>query len=123
VMRLEFRGFWIRVAVIEPGFVGTSMGGKLRTDTEVALSALREEGRRRYGSALEKLTEEISSHTAVGSPPEVIAGSVLHAVTSAKPRTRYPSGAGAKRMLFMRRVLPDRPFDRIILRAGGLEGF
>jgi hypothetical protein len=83
---------------------------------------LPEEGKRRYGSALEKLAEAIS-HAAMGSPPEVIAGSVLHALTSAKPRTRYPSGAGAKRLLFMRRVLPDRPFDRIILRAGGLEGF
>jgi len=53
----------------------------------------------------------------------VIAEAVLHALTSKKPRTRYPSGAGAKRMLFMRRILPDRQFDRIILRAGGLEGF
>jgi hypothetical protein len=26
-------------------------------------------------------------------------------------------------MLFMRRILPDRRFDRIILRAGGLQGF
>jgi len=26
-------------------------------------------------------------------------------------------------MLFMRRILPDRQFDRIILRAGGLDGF
>jgi len=25
-------------------------------------------------------------------------------------------------MLFMRRILPDRRFDRIILRAGGLAG-
>jgi len=26
-------------------------------------------------------------------------------------------------MLFMRRILPDRQFDRIVLRAGGLDGF
>jgi NAD(P)-dependent dehydrogenase (short-subunit alcohol dehydrogenase family) len=123
VLRLEFRRLGIQVAVIEPGFVGTSMGGKLQTDTEVALGALPEEGRRRYGSALEKLAERISHHAATGSPPEVVAGSVLHALASAKPRTRYPSGAGARRMLFLRRILPDRPFDRIILRAGGLEGF
>jgi hypothetical protein len=44
-------------------------------------------------------------------------------MTSKSPRTRYPSGAGAKRMLFMRRVLSDRQFDRIILRAGGLKGY
>jgi hypothetical protein len=69
------------------------------------------------------MAEEISEQAATGSPPEVIADAVLHALTSKKPRTRYPAGAGAKRMLFMRRILPDRQFDRIILRAGGLEGF
>jgi NAD(P)-dependent dehydrogenase (short-subunit alcohol dehydrogenase family) len=123
VMRLEFRQLGIRVAVIEPGFVGTSMGGKLQRDTESALSSLPDEGRRRYGPALEKLAEQISHHAATGSPPEVVAESVLHALTSKKPRTRYPAGAGAKRMLLMRRILPDRQFDRIILRAGGLDGF
>lgn len=123
VMRLEFRQLGIRVAVIEPGFVGTSMGGKLRRDTDAALSSLPDDGARRYGAALKKLAEQINHHAATGSPPEVVAESVLHALTSNKPRTRYPAGVGARRMLLMRRILPDPQFDRIILRAGGLEGF
>jgi hypothetical protein len=65
----------------------------------------------------------VSEHPATGSPPVVFADAVLHALTSTSPHTRYPSGAGANRMLFMRRILPDRRFDRIILRAGGLDGF
>jgi NAD(P)-dependent dehydrogenase (short-subunit alcohol dehydrogenase family) len=123
VMRLEFRQFGIQVAVIEPGFVGTAMGGKLQRDTEGAIGSLPDEGRRRYGSSLGKLAEQIGHHAATGSPPEVIAKDVLHALTSRTARTRYPSGAGAKRMLFMRRILPDRHFDRIILHASGLDGF
>jgi NAD(P)-dependent dehydrogenase (short-subunit alcohol dehydrogenase family) len=122
-MRLEFRQLGIQVAVIEPGFVGTAMGGKLQRDTESAIGSLPDEGRRRYGSALGKLAEEIGHHAATGSPPEVIAKAVLHAFTSKRPHTRYPSGAGAKRMLSMRRILPDRHFDRIVLRAAGLDGF
>jgi NAD(P)-dependent dehydrogenase (short-subunit alcohol dehydrogenase family) len=123
VMRLEFRQLGIQVAVVEPGFVGTSMGGKLKRDTEAALRSLPDDGRRRYGPALQKMAEEVSHQAATGSPPDVIAESVLHALTSKKPRTRYPSGVGAKRMLLLRRILPDRQFDRLILRAGGLEGF
>jgi len=123
VMRLEFRQLGIQVAVIEPGFVGTSMGGKLQRDTEAALTSLPDEGSRRYGPALEKLAAEINHHATTGSPPDVIAESVLHALTSKKPRTRYPSGAGARQMLFMRRILPDRRFDRLILRTAGLTGF
>jgi NAD(P)-dependent dehydrogenase (short-subunit alcohol dehydrogenase family) len=123
VMRLEFRQLGIQVAVIEPGFVGTAMGGKLQRDTEGVIGSLPDDGRRRYGPGLATLAEEISQHAATGSPPEVIAKAVLHALTSKRPLTRYPSGVGAKRMLFMRRILPDRQFDRIILRASGLDGF
>jgi NAD(P)-dependent dehydrogenase (short-subunit alcohol dehydrogenase family) len=123
VMRLEFRQLGIQVAVIEPGFVGTEMSGKLKRDTEDAVGSLPDEGRRRYGAALGKLAEGIGHHAASGSPPEVIAEDVLHALTSKRPRTRYLSGAGAKPMLFMRRILPDRRFDRIVLHAGGLDGF
>ena len=59
-------------------------------------------------------------HAASGSGPEVVADAVLHALTRDKPRTRYPVGDGAKRMLMLRRLLPDRRFDRIILKAAGL---
>jgi NAD(P)-dependent dehydrogenase (short-subunit alcohol dehydrogenase family) len=123
VMRLEFRHLGVQVVVIEPGFVGTAMGGKLQRDTEDAIGSMPDEGRRRYGPALEKVADKIGHEAASGSPPEVVAEDVLHALTSKSPRTRYPSGAGARGMLFMRRLLPDRQFDRIILRAGGLKGF
>jgi NAD(P)-dependent dehydrogenase (short-subunit alcohol dehydrogenase family) len=122
VLRLELGPLGVQVAIIEPGFVSTAMRGKLEHDTEETVRALPDEGRRRYGGQLTAVAESISKHAAHGSDPDVVAADVLHALTSAKPRTRYPSGAGAKRMLFMRRILPDRRFDRIILRAGGLDG-
>jgi NAD(P)-dependent dehydrogenase (short-subunit alcohol dehydrogenase family) len=122
VLRLELGPLGVQVAIIEPGFVSTAMRGKLEHDTEETVRALPDEGRRRYGGQLTAVAESISKHAAQGSDPDVVAADVLHALTSAKPRTRYPSGAGAKRMLFMRRILPDRRFDRIILRAGGLDG-
>jgi NAD(P)-dependent dehydrogenase (short-subunit alcohol dehydrogenase family) len=122
VLRLELGPLGVQVAIIEPGFVSTGMRGKLEHDTEETVRALPDEGRRRYGGQLTAVAESIGKHAAQGSDPDVVAADVLHALTSAKPRTRYPSGAGAKRMLFMRRILPDRRFDRIILRAGGLDG-
>jgi NAD(P)-dependent dehydrogenase (short-subunit alcohol dehydrogenase family) len=122
VMRLEFRQLGIHVSIIEPGFVGTAMGAKLQTDTATAIRALPDEGQRRYGPSLQKVAENIEQHAATGSPPEVVADDVMHALTSRRPRTRYPSGAGASRLLLMRRILPDRRFDRIILHAGGLDG-
>jgi NAD(P)-dependent dehydrogenase (short-subunit alcohol dehydrogenase family) len=115
VLRLEFGPLGIHVAVIEPGFVATAMRGKLEHDTDEVIRMLPDEGRARYGARLSALAESISTHAAQGSDPNVVAQAVLHALTSHRPRTRYPVGAGAKRTLLLRRVLPDRQFDRVIL--------
>jgi NAD(P)-dependent dehydrogenase (short-subunit alcohol dehydrogenase family) len=96
VMRLEFRQLGIRVAVIEPGFVGTAMGGKLRSATPRMRSVrCPTMARTDNGPAPAKVAEEIAQQAASGSPPEVVAEAVLHALTSKRPHTRYPSGAGA----------------------------
>ena len=121
VLRLEFSELGVQVAVIEPGFVATAMGGKLQRDAEAAVRALPEEGQRRYGPQLAAMAEAISKHAAHGSGPEVVAQAVMDALTSDRPATRYPVGAGARRMLLMRRVLSDRRFDRIIRHAAGLD--
>jgi hypothetical protein len=46
--------------------------------------------------------------------PEVIAEAVLRAARSAWPRTRYPVGSGAKAILGLRRILPDRLYDAAV---------
>jgi hypothetical protein len=48
------------------------------------------------------------------SDPSVIAQTVANPVTVAKPRTRYAAGYMAKPILFLRWLLPDRLFDRVI---------
>jgi NAD(P)-dependent dehydrogenase (short-subunit alcohol dehydrogenase family) len=122
VMRLEFGRLGIHVAVVEPGYVATAMRDKLQRDTEAVIHSLPAEGRSQYARQLTGLAETISHHAANGSPPDVVAGAVVHALTSRRPRTRYPVGAGARRLLTIRRLLSDRWFDRVILRVANLEG-
>jgi hypothetical protein len=43
--------------------------------------------------------------------PRVVAKTIVQAVQSRKPKTRYVTGGFAGTMLFMRRVLSDRAFD------------
>ena len=47
--------------------------------------------------------------------PEVIAEAVLHAASSPRPRTRYPVGRGAAAIMVLRRILPDRLFDAVVV--------
>jgi hypothetical protein len=91
---------------------------KLECDTKAWLDALTEDGRARYGRALQAIAISISQHAAHGSAPDVVARAVVHTLTSRRPRTRYPVAAGAKRLLFMRGVLP-RPGARPDGDAGG----
>jgi hypothetical protein len=51
------------------------------------------------------------------SPPELIAKTIGKAVTARRPKTRYAAGYGAKPMIFLHDVLPDRAFDAFIRRA------
>ena len=44
----------------------------------------------------------------------VIADAIVHAATSPRPKTRYPVGKGARAILLLRRLLPDRAFDVVI---------
>ena len=120
VMRLEFRRYGVHVAVIEPGYISTDMRGKLRRDTEAVIASLPAQGRSEYAPQLTALADTISHHAANGSPPAVVAAAVEHALTSWRPRTRYPVGAGARRLLMMRRLLSDRRLDRLILRVTNL---
>jgi NAD(P)-dependent dehydrogenase (short-subunit alcohol dehydrogenase family) len=122
VLRLELRSQGVRVCVIEPGSVSTTMRHKLERDTKAWLDALPEEGRATYGEALQAMATSVSQHAAHGSPPDVVARAVVHALTSRRPRTRYPVAAGARRLLFLRRVLPDRVFDRVVMKATGVRG-
>jgi hypothetical protein len=63
----------------------------------------------------------ISQHAAHGAAPDVVVRAVVHSLTNRRPRTRYPVAAGVKRLLFMRRVLPHRVLDRMMMRTVGLR--
>lgn len=109
-LRLELKPFGIDVVIIEPGGIATNFYNvfqeKLQGDTKNGP----------YASALQKLIKSIKEMSENGrfSPPSVITKLVCEAVNSKKPKTRYAGGAYAKLLLFMRKYLGDRLFDKII---------
>ncbi|MFC4561878.1 hypothetical protein ACFO4E_08405 [Nocardiopsis mangrovi] len=56
------------------------------------------------------------------SPPTVIADAIGKAATARRPRPRYAVGFGAKPLITLRGILPDRAFDAVIKRATGIRG-
>ena len=114
-LRMETAPFGIDVAVIEPGLIRTEWSG-------IAANHLEEtaEGSA-YASQIKAVANSMRSESTNKrqSPPSVIADTVEKIVTARKPRTRYVVGFAAKPLVTLRRILPDRAFDRLISAGQG----
>jgi NAD(P)-dependent dehydrogenase (short-subunit alcohol dehydrogenase family) len=112
-MRFEVQGFGIDVVVIEPGLIRTSFGeaavGSIHTGTEDGPyadfnQAVAATTAGAYEGPLAKL----------GAGPEAVARTIERAISSRRPRTRYPVTASARLLLAQRAILPDRLWDRVV---------
>ena len=109
-LRLELSPFNIDVVIVEPGVIKTEFG-------DVMLAPMIERsGNSAYGEIAKKLEQRMKESYEQGfaSDPEVIAKVVSQAVKAKKPKTRYAAGQFAKPLMFLRKWLSDRAFDKII---------
>jgi NAD(P)-dependent dehydrogenase (short-subunit alcohol dehydrogenase family) len=119
-MRLELRPFGIRVSVVEPGAIKTPAVEKTLGNPEGVIQALPPEGAERYGAMLREFTKRAYSREMHGSPPEVVARAVHHALTAKRPRIRYVVGKDARLLATLPKVVPEALFDRLRLRLFGM---
>jgi NAD(P)-dependent dehydrogenase (short-subunit alcohol dehydrogenase family) len=112
-LRVEAARFGIDVIVIEPGAIRTEWAGIARE------GLLRMSG----GSAYAKIAQRharmlgTAETSRLASPPDVVARTIVRAVSAQRPRTRYATGGGARTLLLLRKILSDRMFDRLIWRV------
>jgi NAD(P)-dependent dehydrogenase (short-subunit alcohol dehydrogenase family) len=111
-LRLETQPFGISVVVIEPGGIRTEWGG-------IAADNLRKvSGQTAYARNVEAMAKALNGESNPRlSAPSVIADVIAKAVTARRPATRYAAGYGARPLIFLRRVLPDRAFDALIRKV------
>ncbi len=112
-LRVETKSFGIDVIVVEPGGIKTEWGDiagelVLKTSGETAYADLAQKSARMMKDTYQ--SPKVSE-------PEVIAETILEAITARKPKTRYVAGYMARTFLFLRRVLSDRMFDRVLLSS------
>ena len=111
-LRFELKNFGVDVIIIEPGLIRTEFGS-------VAFEPMRERSANSpYSDIVNRLTQGMDSYDG-GSPPSVIADTVLKALRAGRPKTRYSAGQYAKLALLLRRLVSDRMFDRIVERMVG----
>jgi NAD(P)-dependent dehydrogenase (short-subunit alcohol dehydrogenase family) len=112
-LRLELRPFGVRVITIEPGAINTPAAEKTLGDVEGRIATLPPEGAKRYGAMWRRFTQRAMAMERGGSPPEVVAQTVHHALTARDPRPRYVVGKHARLLTTLSRILPDRELDAV----------
>ena len=108
-LRLELRPFGIDVVLVEPGFIGTEFGDVMTAPM------LERSGNGPYGP----LARAIAAASAPMSKPDVIAQTMSRAVSARRPKTRYVAGSMARPLMFLRKHLGDRVYDRLIMSPFG----
>ena len=119
-LRLELHPFGIRVCVVEPGAIRTPAVEKTLGNIETVIGNLPARGAEQYGEMLREFARRGYAREMNGSPPEVVAQAVHHALTARRPRTRYQVGKHAHLLTTLPRILADRLLDAILLRITGL---
>ena len=108
-LRLELKQFGIKVVVIEPAAIRSDWDG-------IAIENLKKVSSKSYMPVALKL-ENMFKRTytdKLSSPPETVANTILKSIKAKNPRTRYASGKGAGMILFTRKILSDKMFDRVM---------
>jgi len=119
-LRLELHPFGIHVSAVEPGAIKTPAVEKTLGDVEAVIRGLPKDGAAQYGEMLREFARRAYEREMNGSSPEVVAEAIHHALTAARPRTRYRAGKHASLLPFLAAVLPDRLLDKLRFRIVGM---
>jgi NAD(P)-dependent dehydrogenase (short-subunit alcohol dehydrogenase family) len=106
-LRMELHPFGIDVVVIQPGATHSEWSG-IAQESLIKYSG---NGHYREGASAHAKMMDQGHKGSIPAQPSVVARTIVQAVQSRNPRTRYATGGLAGTMLFMRRVLSDRAFD------------
>lgn len=118
-LRQELRPWGVDVIAVEPGSTESQIWDSGIAITEDLLGEAPEERTKLYEQQIEAMRGAAVAMEKRARPPETVAKVIGKALTARRPRTRYVVGPDARGQLLLSRLLPDRAFDRVVLRFIG----
>ncbi|MCW3806782.1 oxidoreductase [Plebeiibacterium marinum] len=107
-LRNEVKQFGIDVVIIEPGAIESEFA-------HIALdSMVKNADKSAYKEAITRTVDANKKMVHNASKPIVISKLILKGIESKNPKTRYAGGFGIKPTLFMRWLLSDKLFDKML---------
>ncbi|GHH88806.1 short-chain dehydrogenase [Streptomyces sulfonofaciens] len=123
-LRRELAPSGVRVSIVQPGSIPTPIWDKVSGTGTRVIDAAPEPLQELYRATFVRFlhTNEQSALTS-RTTPEDFAGTVLRALASRRPRSRYAVGRDAALGRLLRRLLPDAALDRafrsVVTPTGG----
>jgi len=114
-LRMEVKRWGITVSIVEPGAVKTPIWDKSLGDADELRRQAKPELFELYAALVEKMLKAVQVTARTGVPVEEVVKAVEHALTSARPKTRYVVGRDAKTRMLLN-WLPDLTRDSLILK-------
>ena len=117
-LRLELHGTAIKVILIEPGPIHSQFRHNAYQQFQKWIDAEHSVHRDSYQAMIERLSaEEGKAPFTLG--PEAVTQAVEHAITHTPAKLRYHITFPTKLFAFLKRWLPSRWLDNLLLKAGG----
>lgn len=113
-MRLELHGTGIFVSLVEPGPVESRFRWNALQYYQANIDPVTSAHKERYCEVEQRLKDDKEPPFTL--PPRAVLKKVIHALESTKPKTRYLVTVPAHGLARLKLFLPDRWFDRLVMR-------
>lgn len=117
-LRLELHGTGVFVSLIEPGPINS----RFRDNGYLKYKANIDSGKSRHLKAYQAMEARLLKEGPAAPftlPPEAVLKAVIKALESPRPKARYPVTLPSHVLHLLKRLLPDRLLDAVLLRISG----
>jgi NAD(P)-dependent dehydrogenase (short-subunit alcohol dehydrogenase family) len=114
-LRLEMKPLGVQVVLVEPGSFETDIWSR-----NAAISAGTQDAQSLNAARIAIWRKRIQD----GKPkanPQVVADGIAAILNNPRPALRYVFGKDAKMILMLRRLLPWSVYERLLIKAGGID--
>jgi NADP-dependent 3-hydroxy acid dehydrogenase YdfG len=106
-LQFELKQFNIKIKIIEPGIIKTDFYGR-------SMDIAKNDNIHAYDKYIEAVKNGMKKSNKMGNPPINTAKVIFKAASDNRWKMHYSSGIDAKMLLFMRKILPVRMFNKLI---------
>ena len=117
-LRLELAGSGIHISLIQPGPIESSFRKNAYIAFKQNINPENSYHKANY-EAMERRLKKPGPAAPFTLPADAVAEKLIHFLESRRPKTRYPVTFPTHLFAILRRILPDRWLDKLLIKASG----